>query len=176
MRADRTMSVGRAWRVERTLCVVGVLMVFGCGGSGEDAEADAPAAAETSAAANPADELPQGVWRLVTIDMADGEDVVPGPERVPFVVFSDEATPTGSRWLSGSGGCTEFTGAYDAGRTGRFATAGRMVISAGVCSEPELQLANLFMIGLESATGYEVDGDALALDFGGGTLRLTREP
>lgn len=169
MQADRTKSVGRA------LCLMVVLMVSACGGSG-DAEVDAPAATEAPAAANPADELPQGVWRLVTIDMADGEDVMPGAERVPFIVFSEEATPTGSRWLSGSGGCTEFTGAYDAGRTGRFATAGRMVISAGVCSEPELQFANLFMIGLESATSYEVDGDSLALDFGGGTLRLTRGP
>ena len=173
MSADRMSAAGR---VERVLYLVGALLVSGCGGSARDTEADAPVDAEAPVAANPASELPQGVWRLVTIVMADGEDVMPGAERVPFIVFSDEATPTGSRWLSGSGGCTEFTGAYDAGPTGRFATAGRMVISAGVCSEAERQLANLFLIGLESATSYQVDGDSLALDFGGGTLRLTRGP
>lgn len=148
------------------------LTLAACGGEG----AQPPDDTTSIEAEAPAPDPIVGSWSLATIDMNDGEHVSPDEDRVPMVDFSDEATPTGSRWLSGSGGCTRFTGAYDAGGSGRFATAGRMVISAGRCSESELQVANLFVIGLESATSYEIANDTLSMEFGGGTLRLVRTP
>jgi heat shock protein HslJ len=108
------------------------------------------------------------------IDMMDGADGVPASEFPPVIEFSAEATPTGSRWLSGSGGCARYMGAYDAGRSGSFSLDGPLVITRGTCSDAELQLLSLYSIGMESATRYSVEGDSLAIDFAGGTIRFVR--
>lgn len=113
-------------------------------------------------------------WRLTVIDMSDGDDVEPTVERAPNVVFSEEASPTGSRLMSGSTGCNNFNAAYDAGR------GGRLVISSAAmtrmaCTEDVMRVEQVFVISLESARTYVIDEDGLTIDFGGGVLRFVAD-
>ena len=104
--------------------------------------------------------------------MMDGGDMTPDPGALPRLVFSEEATPTGSRHLSGFGGCSHFSGAYDAGRTGRLSITGNLSMTGAGCPEAAARLEQVLGMALEGATSYEVEEDRLSISFGGGVLQL----
>ena len=113
-------------------------------------------------------------WRLTVIDMSDGDDVAPTAERAPFVVFSEEANPTGSRLMNGSTGCNNFNATYDAGRGGRLAVSAA-VMTRMACAEDVMRVEQFFVIGLESARTYVIGKEGLTIEFGGGELRFVAD-
>jgi heat shock protein HslJ len=151
------------------------LALVACGG-GEDARpADEPTSAAAPAPAG-APDLIVGEWRLVAIDMSDGEDVMPVADAVPTLSFSAEATPTGSRTMTGFGGCNRLTGSYDAGTTGRFSLPQPPAMTRMACPDDRMRVESVLGMALESARTYSVEDDRLEIGFGGGTIRMERVP
>lgn len=150
--------------------IVLALPLGACGGAAEEAAADsaAPPAAEPAA---PARSLTDHEWRLVMLDMADGEDMMPDPSALPTLSFSEEAMPTGSRSMSGFTGCNRLTAGYDAGRGGRLAVSG-VAMTRMACPDDIMSLERVLVMALESATSYELTDGGAAIGFGGGTIRL----
>lgn len=162
-------------RVNRAAPLVLILIAL-LAACGQEPAADAPSEAPPMPAqTTSADDL-VGEWRLVLIDMADGEDLAPVADAVPTLTLSAEATPTGSRSFSGSGGCNRMMGSYDAGSSGRFSMAQPPAMTMMMCAEPVMRVEQLLGLGLESASTWSVDGDVLEIGFGGGTLRFERAP
>jgi heat shock protein HslJ len=155
---------------------VALLLAFvlgACGGEAPDAGEDAAAGPVETPARSLADEL-VGEWRLVMIDMGDGDDVQPGGETPPTVDFTAEADPTGSRRYTGTGGCNRIMGSYDAGSTGRFSLSAGSAMTMMACPDPVMRVERIFVTALESATAYAIDGSALSIEFGGGTIHMER--
>lgn len=144
-----------------------------CGGSEESSDAAGPSEAAAVEEQTSAESL-VGEWRLVEIDMGDGEDFVPSADGTPMLNFTAEANPTGSRILNGTGGCNRLMGGYDAGSTGRITFTNGPAMTMMACPEPVMRLEQVFMMGLEAARTYEIAGDRLSIDFGGGTLLMER--
>jgi heat shock protein HslJ len=113
-----------------------------------------------------------GAWRVVLIDMSDGEDLTPDPDAIPTLTFSDEATPTGSRMLTGFTGCNRLTASYDAGRSGSLAISGSPAMTRMACPEDITRVEQILMVALESARSYSVEDAVLTIVFGGGQIRL----
>lgn len=151
------------------------MIVASCGD--EAPEVDTTGTPDAQEAAAPRSAAPSGpslwdhAWRLVTIDMMDGDDFEPPSGSEPTVVFSQEADPTGSRLLNGSTGCNSFNATYDAGRGGRLAVS-PAAMTRMACEEDVMRIEQVFLIGLESASTYTIDEESLAIDFGGGVLHF----
>ena len=145
-----------------------ILAISACGGEADEASALTP---EPSAEVVEAPSL-VGEWQVVVIDMADGEDLTPDPEALPLLTFSEDATPTGSRILSGSSGCNRLSGSYDAGRSGSLAITGSPAMTRMACSEHIMQIERVLVIALESARSFTIEDGALTIAFGGGEIRL----
>jgi len=146
-----------------------LLAVLGaCGGEADEAPALTP---EPSAEVVESPSL-VGEWRVVMIDMADGEDLTPDPEALPMLTFSDEATPTGSRILTGSSGCNRLSGSYDAGRSGSLAFTGSPAMTRMACPEHIMRVEQVLVIALESARSYTIEDGTLTIEFGGGEIHL----
>lgn len=157
----------------RTPCLLSALtLIAACGGE-PPANPPADTGAESAPPAASADAL-VGSWNLIMIDMADGADLMPVEDAVPTLELSAEATPTGSRSFSGFGGCNRMMGSYDAGSTGRFSMAQPPAMTMMACPDPIMRVEQMLALGLESATSWAVEGDALEIGFGGGTLRFER--
>jgi heat shock protein HslJ len=150
-----------------------VASVAGCGGVADEEAADSMPE-EAAPAAPPGADALVGEWELVVVDMNDGEDLEPSGEALPVLDFTDEAEPTGSRRFGGTDGCNRMLGSYDAGSTGRLAITAGPATTLMACPDSVMRLATIFRTALESATAYEIDGDQLALAFGGGVIRMQR--
>ena len=150
--------------------IVLALPLGACGGAAEEAAADSGARPEAEPTA-PAPSLTDHEWRLVMLDMADGEDMMPDPSALPTLSFSEEAMPTGSRSMSGFTGCNRLTAGYDAGRGGRLAVSG-VAMTRMACPDDIVSLESVLVIALESATSYEFTDGGASIGFGGGTIRL----
>lgn len=149
------------------------LLGVGCGGGGDEQPAEEAEAPAAPAAVGLPDRI-VGEWRLVVIDMNDGEDVMPVADAVPTLTLSAEATPTGSRGLSGFGGCNRLTGSYDAGTTGRFSMPQPPAMTQMACDDARMRVESVLGMALESARTYAMEDDRLEIAFGGGTIRMER--
>jgi len=148
-------------------------LLTACGGAAEpDGAAEMPEEAVTEEMSGASALV--GEWRLVEIDMGDGQDFTPSGDAVPTLNFTAEANPTGSRIFNGSGGCNRVMGGYDAGSTGRITFTSGPAMTMMACPDLVMRLEQVFVMGLEAARTYEVEGDRLSIDFGGGTLRMER--
>jgi heat shock protein HslJ len=146
------------------------LTLNACGGTAEEAASDSAAAPAAEPTA-PAPSLTDHEWRLVVIDMADGEDMTPDPSALPRLSFSEEAMPTGSRSMSGFTGCNRLTAGYDAGRGGRLSVSG-VAMTRMACPDDIMRVESVLVMALESATSYELTDGEASIGFGGGTIRL----
>lgn len=158
--------------VARSVALVTACWVAACGGAGEDAPEEAAPSEATAAEVEATRGITSNDWTLVSIDMMDGGDMTPDAGALPRLVFSAEATPTGSRHLSGFGGCSQFSGAYDAGRTGRLSITGNLSMTGTGCPAAAARLEQVLGMALDGATAYEVEEDRLSISFGGGVLQL----
>jgi len=158
----------------RTLGLAGLaVLLSACGGSAEaDDPAEVPEETVAEEPSGPASLV--GEWRLVEIDMGDGEDFAPSEDAVPTLNFTAEANPTGSRIFNGSGGCNRIMGGYDAGSTGRITFTSGPAMTMMACPDLVMRVEQVFVMGIEAARTYEIDGDRLSIDFGGGTLQMER--
>lgn len=157
------------------IALVFSLAIGACGGGGGAPSSGEPA--NEAASVVPSSEGPalsDHPWRLVSIDMVDGEDVDPATGAEPTVMFSEEANPAGSRIMTGSTGCNRFNATYDAGRGGRL-VVGPVSTTRMACRDKAMRLEQIFLIGLESTRTYTMDESGLWIDFGGGLLHFVAE-
>ena len=155
--------------------LVSSLVIGACGGREEAPGSSEPANAAASAVpASQGMALSDHPWRLVAIDMLDGEDFNPPAGSEPTVIFSEEANPAGSRLMTGSTGCNGFNATYDAGRGGRL-VVGRVSTTRMACPDEVMRLEQFFLIGLESTRTYTIDESGLWIDFGGGVLHFVAD-
>mgnify|MGYP003328479824 CR=1 FL=1 len=150
------------------------LVLTSCGTAAEESGSGATGETVPAEGRSAGPELSDHSWRLILIDMSDGDDVELSEERAPFVVFSEEANPTGSRLMNGSTGCNNFNATYDAGRGGRLAVSAA-VMTRMACPEDVMRVERFFMIGLESARTYRIGEEGLIIDFGGGELHFVAD-
>jgi len=146
------------------------LILGGCEGTAEDVASDSAAVSEAEPTA-PAPSLTDHEWRLVMIDMADGEDMTPDASALPTLSFSEEAMPTGSRSMSGFTGCNTMNAGYDAGRGGRLSVSG-VSMTRMACPDDVMRLESVLVMALESARSYVIGDRSVDIDFGGGVVRL----
>ncbi len=111
-------------------------------------------------------------WRLVAIEMGEGDNMTPDALAVPTLIFMDEATPTGGKRVRGSGGCNRFNGEYDAGDDGRLLVSHSPAMTRMACPAAVMRLEQAMMTALVGATSYEIDGGRLSITFGGGTIQF----
>ena len=107
-----------------------------------------------------------GEWRLVEIDMGDGEDFVPSADAIPMLNFTAEANPTGSRILNGSGGCNRVMGGYDAGSTGRITFTNGPAMTMMACPEEIMAQEQQFLQALEGVGRHRLAEGRFELLFG----------
>ena len=159
---------------ERLVAIVTVLCIAGCG-SGEGARSTDVESSDDAAIVGMGG-LTGVEWRLVTLQMENGAPATPEAEAVPTLTFMDQRTRTGRMRFGGSGGCNRFNGEYDAGDDGSLSVSQGLAMMRMACPEAVMRLEQSFMVALEGATSYEIDGDWLSVTFGGGTIRFTAGP
>jgi heat shock protein HslJ len=98
-------------------------------------------------------------WTLVSLN---GADPVPGASVT--IEFAEGG-------VSGSGGCNRYRGEYTADE-GEL-SFGPLASTRMACAEPVMAQETAFLQSLEAVTGYTIDGDALELVSGDGTLTFT---
>ncbi len=157
------------------LITVGAILAFASCGSREDSRS-ADFEASDDAATVGVGGLTGVEWRLVTLQMENGAPATPEAEAVPTLTFMDQRTRTGRMRFGGSGGCNRFNGEYDAGDDGSLSVSQGLAMTRMACPEAVMRLEQSFMVALEGATSYEIDGDGLSVTFGGGTIRFTAGP
>jgi len=155
--------------------LVSALVTAACGGREEASGSSEPANAAASAVlASQGMALSDHPWRLVAIDMLDGEDFNAPAGSEPTVIFSEEANPAGSRLMMGSTGCSGFNATYDAGRGGRL-VVGRAITTRMACPDEVMRIEQFFLTGLKSTRTYTIDDSGLWIDFGGGVLHFAAD-
>ncbi len=116
--------------------------------------------------------LTDAEWRLVSLDLEDGESLIPEDSAVPTLTFLAESTPSGDMRFGGSGGCNRVHGEYRSEDDGRLSVTNSPAMTRMACPEAVMRLEHRLMMALESATSYEVEGGRLRIAFPGGTIRL----
>jgi len=163
---DVTMKGRRNRTGVRAGLLLGLTLVTACGPEpGGEEGGNAPPATD------PASLL--GSWRVTSVSMPDGTEVTPPAEAAATLDFTDEVDPTGSRLFVGTGGCNRLRGGYDAGSTGRI-SFGAAASTMMACPEPVMRGEQALLGALETAEGYDVDGDRLEITFEGGAIHLVR--
>jgi heat shock protein HslJ len=112
-----------------------------------------------------------GDWLITAIETADGT-LVPAEGTTPSLSFSEEAMPTGSRIVTGSGGCNRISGGYDAGRTGSLAFTGSPAMTRMACPGPIMDFESALTNALSEVRSYAVEAGVLSISYVGGTIRL----
>ena len=159
----------------RLFALLAAAAALSCGGDSDGSEdtAEAPSVgsagpAETRGGAG----LTDAEWRLVSLDLEDGENLIPEDSAVPTLTFLAESTPSGRMRFAGSGGCNRVNGEYWAEDDGRLSVTNSPAMTRMACPEAVMQLEQTFMMALEGATSYEVEGDRLRIAFPGGAIRF----
>ena len=116
--------------------------------------------------------LTDSEWRLVSLDVEDGESLIPVDSAIPTLTFLAESTPSGGMRFAGSGGCNRVNGEYRSEDDGRLSVTNSPAMTRMACPEAVMRLEHRLMMALESATSYEVEGGRLRIVFPGGTIRL----
>lgn len=130
-------------------------------GYGDGGGALVYAAATLSAAGGPG--LEGVLWRLQSIQLADGELLAPGPEEVETLRFAGEG-------VEGRADCNQFSGPYSVDNG--LLSIGPLRSTRVAC--PADSLSSRFLSALQNATAYGYDDEGnLRIAFGPGANSLT---
>jgi heat shock protein HslJ len=153
-------------RLGGAACVVLLLATCRSSPAGSmDNTGQATPAAVTPAAIGAA-ELEGTAWRLVEY----------GPTDAPIAALAEPPVTVtfeaGGR-LAGSGGCNSYGGTY--ALDGQSLSIGEIVSTRMACADDRaMQQETTILAALDAATGLQLAGDELILDYDGGKLRFAR--
>ena len=77
--------------------------------------------------------LTDSEWRLVSLDLEDGESLIPVDSAVPTLTFLAESTPSGDMRFGGSGGCNRVNGEYRSEDDGRLSVTNSPAMTRMAC-------------------------------------------
>jgi polar amino acid transport system substrate-binding protein len=115
-----------------------------------------PTATPTPTEATPTNPLAGRSWQMTSY--YDGQAVISALAGTEVTaVFGDDGS------VSGSAGCNTYNATYQA--DGNSLTVGSVTATRQTCSEPEgiMEQESAYLVALESATAYQIEGDELEL-------------